>query len=136
MTTPAPIGFTRAATLVAEREIQARLRSKAFLISTGILLVAVLASIIVGGLMSRIAPETPVAVVDGAIGPTTGLTITAVPTVARAEELVRDGTVDAAVVESSTSRWGSRSSRSTRRRATCSACSASRPPFACSTRAR
>lgn len=106
MTTPAPIGFTRAATLVAQREIQARLRSKAFLISTGILLVAVLASIIVGGLMSRIAPETPVAVVDGAIGPTTGLTITAVPTVARAEELVRDGTVEAAVVESSTSPVG------------------------------
>ena len=43
--------------LVAEREIGAKLRSKAFLISTGILLIIALAGILIGGFTSQ-NPET------------------------------------------------------------------------------
>ena len=46
--------------LVAQREITARLRSKAFLISTGILLVAVLASIVIGSIASASTTEPKV----------------------------------------------------------------------------
>jgi ABC-2 type transport system permease protein len=54
--------------LVAGREIRMRLRSTAFLVSTGILMLAVLASVVVGGVLSRTAGDstTPVAVVGSA----------------------------------------------------------------------
>lgn len=44
---------TQAAWLVAEREIMTRLRSKAFLVSTGILLFFVLAGVVFGGIMAK-----------------------------------------------------------------------------------
>lgn len=106
MTSPSPLGFNQAVALVAEREIRMRLRSKAFLISTGILLLAVLASVIAGGIISRTATEVPVAVVGGAIGETQGLEITDVATLDEAQALVRDGEVDAAIVEASGSPVG------------------------------
>lgn len=48
--------------LVAEREIGSKLRSKAFLISTGILLLIALAGVLIGGFMSKNTTETAVAV--------------------------------------------------------------------------
>lgn len=51
--------------LVAEREIMARLRSKAFLISTGLMLLGVLASVIISGLLADRDQSTDVA----AVGP-------------------------------------------------------------------
>ena len=87
--------------LVATREIMSRLRSKAFLISTGILLLIAVGSVVAGGLMSANPSSTKVAVVGTAsavVGQSSGLTAVPADTVAAAEELVRDGTVEAAVV--------------------------------------
>lgn len=87
--------------LVATREILARLRSKAFLVSTGILLVAVVGSVVVGGIVSANPSLPKVAVVGSAnqiVGNATGLTPVKVRSVNAAEKLVRDGSVDAAVV--------------------------------------
>jgi ABC-2 type transport system permease protein len=58
--------FNQAVRLVAAREIQARLRSKAFVVSAAILLVMVVASIVVGGIVGKASAgdTTPVAVVD------------------------------------------------------------------------
>lgn len=87
--------------LVAEREIRSRLRSKAFLISTGLLLLAVLASIVIGSIASASASPTKVAVVGGAaavVHTAGGFDEVAAADVAAAEKLVRDGKVDAAVV--------------------------------------
>jgi ABC-2 type transport system permease protein len=87
--------------LVASREILARLRSKAFLVSTGILLLAAVGSVVVGGITSANASLPRVAVVGDAssvVEQSQALTAVPVADVAAAEELVRDGTVDAAVV--------------------------------------
>jgi len=88
--------------LVAEREITSQVRSKSFLISTAILLVGVLAAIVVSSVMSgRDADDVPVAVVTSVAGvvPTTdGLALSEVADTAAAEQAVRDGDVDAAVV--------------------------------------
>jgi len=98
---PAPRG---AVWLVAEREIISRLRSKAFLISTGILLLAVLASVLIGGLLSGNSEATKVAVVGSAastVSQADGLKAVPAADRAAAEKLVRDGDVDAAVVPDS-----------------------------------
>lgn len=94
-------GIAQATWLVAEREIRMRLRSKAFLISTGILLLIVLASVIAGGVMSANPSLTKVA----AVGATASIAeeagafeVTKVKTVEEAEELVRSGEVEAALV--------------------------------------
>lgn len=92
------ISFGQAVTLVAGREIKMRLRSKAFVISAGILLLAVLASVLVGGFLARDTSGTKVAVVDSAIGATEGLEVTEVQSLEEGEALVRDGTVEAVVV--------------------------------------
>lgn len=87
--------------LVAQREIRSRLRSKAFLISTGLLLLAVLASIVIGSIVSGTASPTKVAVVGPAahiVREVPGLKAVPADTVAAATRLVRKGTVDAAVV--------------------------------------
>jgi len=87
--------------LVATREITARLRSKAFLISTGILFLLAIGSVVAGGVMGANPSSTPVAVVGSAssvVENTAGLTVVAADDVAAAEALVRDGTVKAAVV--------------------------------------
>ena len=44
------LGAAQAAWLVAEREITTKLRSKAFLISTGVLLLLVLGTVLFGGI--------------------------------------------------------------------------------------
>jgi ABC-type Na+ efflux pump, permease component len=87
--------------LIAEREIVSRLHSRAFLISTGIVLLAVLASVLIGGLLSGNSSPTKVAVVGSAasvVDQASGLKAVPAADRAAAEQLVRAGTVDAAVV--------------------------------------
>ena len=101
-TYPAP-SFWASVWLVATREIISRLRSKAFLISTGILLLIAVGSVVAGGIMSANPSTTSVAVVGSAaavVGESPGLTTVPADDLADAEALVRDGTVEAAVVPS------------------------------------
>ncbi|MBF4568009.1 ABC transporter permease [Plantibacter sp. VKM Ac-2880] len=90
-----------------------RLRSKTFLISTGILLLVILAGIVVGGFMAKnTASEAMKVAVVGSPGG--GLTegaagkfdITGVPDAAAAEQLVKDGDVEAAIVPSDSNATG------------------------------
>ncbi len=110
---PATPSLVQSIGLVAEREVKMRLRSKTFLISTGILLLVILAGIVVGGFMAKntASEATKVAVVGSPGG---GLTegaagkfdITGAPDVATAEQLVKDGDVEAAVVPSDSNATG------------------------------
>lgn len=101
---PAPTSaprFRESVTLVAGREVMQKLRSKAFVISTIILMLVVLASIVIGGLVSRNQGDTPVAAVGAVAAQLEGLPgieVTEVPTRAEAEDLVREGEVDGAAV--------------------------------------
>ncbi|WP_104083468.1 ABC transporter permease [Cryobacterium sp. Y11] len=95
--------FAQSVWLVSNREIGARLRSKSFLIATGILLLISMSSVVVGSIMSQNESLTKVAVVGTAISvveQTQVFDIVESGTVEGAEALVRDGTVDAAVVPS------------------------------------
>ncbi|PYY46360.1 ABC transporter permease [Curtobacterium sp. MCLR17_043] len=95
--------FVQAVRLVSAREIQARIRSKAFVVSALILIGMVVASIVVGGIVSKATADdtTPVAVVDGVSLPTTsGLDVTESASVDDAERLMTKGDVDAAIVPS------------------------------------
>jgi len=90
--------------LVAGREVTARLRSKSFLISTGVLLLIVLASIVVGAVASANADLTKVAIqrsVINALPDMSGFDQTLVDEVSEVEELVREGEVDAGIVSNS-----------------------------------
>ncbi|MDJ0339741.1 ABC transporter permease [Cryobacterium sp. PH31-O1] len=87
--------------LVSNREIKARVRSKSFLIATGILLLISMASVIVGGILSQSTTLTKVAAVGTAISAVEqadAFDIVKANTIADAEALVRDGSVEAAVV--------------------------------------
>ncbi|MBO3088898.1 ABC transporter permease [Cellulomonas dongxiuzhuiae] len=99
---PTPLSLGRAALLVAEREITSQVRTKSFLVSTAVLLVGVLAAIVLSSFLAgRESGDVPVAVVESVAGelPTTdGLALSDVPDRAAAEQAVRDGDVDAAVV--------------------------------------
>ena len=89
--------------LVAEREIRMRLRSKAFLVSTGILMLIVLGSVVAGGIFGANQELPKVAAVGSAVSAveeTKAFTVTEADSVEDAEALVRDGSVDAAVVPS------------------------------------
>ncbi|MBT1623627.1 ABC transporter permease [Curtobacterium flaccumfaciens pv. oortii] len=95
--------FVQAVRLVSAREIQARIRSKAFVVSALILIGMVVASIVVGGIVGKATADdtTPVAVVNSVSLPTTsGLDVTKSGSVADAERLVQNGDVDAAIVPS------------------------------------
>ena len=90
--------------LVAEREITTRLRSKAFLISTGILLFLVLAGVLASGFIAQaggLGGPTKVAAVGSSVTQldAAGFEVTEAPDRASAEALVLDGEVDAAVVD-------------------------------------
>ncbi len=105
----------KAAWIVAEREITTRLRSKAFLISTGILLLIVLAGVLLGGFASQIGGfggPTKVAVVgEGAAAlESAGFEVTEVADPHAARELVESGEVDAAVVPGGAGELGATSS--------------------------
>lgn len=87
--------------LVAKREISMKLRSKAFLISTAVLMLAVLGSILIGGFLSASPPKTSIAATGAAVTVAEQLpnmTVTTVDTVDEARNLVKDGTVSAAIV--------------------------------------
>ncbi|WP_210507913.1 ABC transporter permease [Naasia sp. SYSU D00057] len=100
MSAPA-IPFWSSVGLVADREIRSKLRSKAFVISGVILLLAVLASIIFGSVAAQNPEDIKVAAAPGATQVVSGLDgvdVTTTADVAEAEQLVRDETVAAAVV--------------------------------------
>jgi ABC-2 type transport system permease protein len=98
--TPGPT-FSQAVRLVTEREIISRVRSRAFQISTGIMLLAVLATIIISGFTSGRPSVTSVATVGdvaGQLQQVPNLKIQTVGSVEQATELVENKTVDAAVL--------------------------------------
>jgi ABC-2 type transport system permease protein len=102
VTTPTPdlrLGSGRLALLIAEREITTRLRSKSFLISTGILLLLVLGGIVFSSISAANAEDTKVAVIDSALlDGIEGIEPVPVDSIGEAEQLIRDGDVEAAVV--------------------------------------
>ena len=89
--------------LVAAREIVMRLRSVAFLVSTGILLAIVLGSFVIGGITAANPSDIRVAVVEGVdLGGVPGIEAVPVDDRAAAEEFVLSGDVEAAIVPSDT----------------------------------
>lgn len=99
---PASPSLAQSIGLVAEREVKMRLRSKTFLISTGILLLVILAGIVVGGFLAKsTASETTKIAVVGSAGSSLtegkAFDITEVETLAAAEKLVTSGDVEAAI---------------------------------------
>ncbi len=98
-TTARPYSTARTVWLVAMREVMVRLRSVAFLVSTGILLLLLLGSVLVSAVVAATAEPPKVAVVSGVELPSgSELRVTDVATVDQAEKLVRAGDVDAAIV--------------------------------------
>ena len=101
--TPTAPTLAQSVWLVATREIMARIRSKAFLISTGILLLLAVGSVVAGGITSANPTLPKVAVVGSAaaaIAQNPALEAVSADSVADAKALVRDGSVDAAIVPS------------------------------------
>lgn len=91
----------RLALMVAEREVVTQVRTKSFIISSVIMLGAVLVSIVAGALLSGDDDATQVAVVGSAadvVAGVEGLDPVDAADRAAAEQLVRDGDVSAAVV--------------------------------------
>jgi ABC-2 type transport system permease protein len=89
--------------LVAEREIRMRLRSKSFMVSTGILLLLVVGSIVAMSIFGANQSLPKIAAVGSAVSTveaTKSFEVTEAATVEEAEDLVRDGSVEAAVVPS------------------------------------
>ena len=98
------LGAAQAAWLVAEREITTKLRSKAFLISTGVLLLLVLGTVLFGGISSKMGGfggETKVAVVAETADHVNSeaFEVVKVADRAAAEQAVLSEQVDAAVVQ-------------------------------------
>lgn len=109
MSTPTTQSFWGATGLVAAREILAQVRTKSFVISTSILLVAVLGGIIAGSIFSgRDAAPVPVAVTPETattlvgLGGGTALEGVDVADEAAAQSAVQDGSVDAALIPDTT----------------------------------
>jgi ABC-2 type transport system permease protein len=103
VSTPSPVRGSNGIWLVAEREIGSKLRSKAFMISTGILLLIALVGILLSGFASKNGAEEkmPVAATsqtEAAVSALPNVTVTEVSDQAAAEELVRSEKVDAAVI--------------------------------------
>ncbi len=87
--------------LVAEREIGSKLRSKTFLISTGVLLLIALAGIVIGGFASSGTQTTKIAATSETVAAASALPDVEVVEVAdrgEAEDLVRSEDVEAAVL--------------------------------------
>ena len=103
MNMPTPVRESSGIWLVAEREITSKLRSKAFVISSGILILLALVGVLLGGFASANPEATPIAATSDTAAVVSALPDVAVTEVAgraEAEQLVRDGEVDAAVVAS------------------------------------
>ncbi|WP_173921663.1 ABC transporter permease [Agromyces sp. Marseille-P2726] len=93
--------FLDSVALIAGREITMRFRSKAFLWSTGVLMLAVLASVVLGSIFGGQNEPPKVAVVAGASSVVDGneeLDGVAASDRAEAEQMLRDGEVEAVVV--------------------------------------
>lgn len=106
MSTPT---FAQSTWLVAEREITAKLRSKAFLISTAVITLLSVALVAWIALQASSASTMPVAVpkdTTAAISQVEGLEVTEVADRAAAEALVTAGDVDAAIVSDPASPTG------------------------------
>src|SRR5690625_1680160 len=92
-TRPEPVSTGHGALMVAEREIVTQVRTKSFVISLLITLLLTFGGVLLSGLLTDTEEEaTPVAVVGGAqtsLGEVEGLGLTAVDSLAAAEELVR-----------------------------------------------
>ncbi len=98
---PAVPGVVPSTLMVAEREILTQVRSKSFLISTGVLLLAVLASIVLGSVFAGRSEPTRVAVVPATADVVRGIeTLEGVPVenAQEARELVESEEVAAAVL--------------------------------------
>jgi ABC-2 type transport system permease protein len=96
-------GTAQATWLVAEREIRMRLRSKAFLISTGITLLIVLASVVIGGIVGANPPKDKLLAVGSAVAVAESFQAFDVIEVGSAEEAkeqVLAGEAESAVVPS------------------------------------
>ncbi len=100
MNTSAP-SFAQSTWLVAEREVGSKLRSKAYLISTGILFVLALVGVLWGGFSAQSDNRTPIAVTAetaASVADNPALNPTEVADAAAARALVQDGTVEAALI--------------------------------------
>ncbi len=97
-------GAMQATWLVAEREVRMKLRSRSFLISTAITMLAILLGIVIGGIVGANPTQPKIAAVGSAIAVVTetgAFDVVEAATVAEAEDLVRSETVEAAVVPGS-----------------------------------
>jgi ABC-2 type transport system permease protein len=94
--------FAQSVWLVTEREIGSKLRSKAFLISTGILFAIALVAVVWGGFAAQSDDRIPVAVTSQTAGALAGLDqaveVTEVADADAARDLVKNGDVDAALI--------------------------------------
>jgi ABC-2 type transport system permease protein len=103
---PAPPSSAAAALLVAGREVTAQLRSKAFLISTALLLVLVLAGIVVSSVMAgrsqQAVPVAATATVATRLADVADVRVVEVPDEAGALAAVRSGQVQAAALADGT----------------------------------
>ncbi|HWS52299.1 MAG TPA: ABC transporter permease [Microbacterium sp.] len=100
-TSPAPVRETNGIWLVAEREISSKLRSKTFMISTGILLLIALAGILIGGFVSKNPEATKVAATSetaAVVAALPNVDVTEIADRDEAESLLRSEEVEAAVV--------------------------------------
>ncbi len=101
MTASTP-SFAQSVWLVTEREIGSKLRSKAFLISTGILFAIALVAVVWGGFAAQSDDRIPVAATSQTVGALAGLDqaveVTEVADADAARDLVREGDVDAALI--------------------------------------
>ena len=103
------LSTAQAVWLVAEREIGSKLRSKAFVISTAILVLGALALVLWAGFAAANSSGTPVAVTADAaqyVAEAQGLEVTDVDDRAEAEALIESGDVDAAIVGDTSSPTG------------------------------
>lgn len=99
-----PVAGSRIA-LVAMREIRMKLRSKAFLISTAILMLSVLASIVAAGIFGSNQSKTEVAATGSAVQVAEAyenLLVTVSDSAEAAIQLVEEGRVEAALVPTAT----------------------------------
>lgn len=105
----ASISTAQGVWLVAERELTTKLRSKAYLISTAILLLIALGGVIWAGISSANPSATPIAATSAtasALSQLDGYEVTEVAMREQATALVESGEVEAAVVDDASSATG------------------------------
>lgn len=104
-----PLSLPQATYLVAEREVTTRVRSKAFIISTLILLIGIVVGIIAMNFFANRDESTTVAApaeIAATLGDLPGVEVTETSTAADARSLVESEEVDAAIVSDADSPTG------------------------------